>query len=194
MPPTFNRTNRFTKGFQNLIDSYGMASYREANPALYTIITFPFLFAVMFGDLGHAIIMACFGGYLVLAEKKIQRKKITSEIFSIFFAGRYIILLMGFFSMYTGFVYNDIFSKSMNIFGSSWFVNLNEEEALETDELSLDPRFDYEGTPYFIGLDPAWQLAKNKIIFLNSFKMKLSIIIGVIHMIFGVCVSVVNFV
>jgi len=43
-------------------------------------------------------------------------------------------------------------------------------------------------------MDPIWQLADNKIIFLNTFKMKLSIIVGVLHMIFGVSMSVVNFV
>nr|CAH7739777.1 unnamed protein product [Callosobruchus chinensis] len=191
-PPTFNRTNKFTKGFQNLIDSYGVACYREANPALYTIITFPFLFAIMFGDSGHALIMFFFGLWLVLDEKKIGAQKNKSEIFSIFFAGRYIILLMGVFSFYTGFIYNDIFSKSVNIFGSRWQI-VNESHLAE-EQYELLPRTHYKETPYLFGVDPIWQMAKNKIIFLNSFKMKLSIIFGVVHMIFGVCVSVINFV
>jgi len=191
-PPTFNRTNKFTKGFQNLIDSYGVASYREVNPALYTLITFPFLFAIMFGDAGHGIIMLTFGAYMVIWEKKLQTKKIDSEIWNIFFAGRYIILLMGIFSIYTGIIYNDVFSKSLNIFGSSWEVGYNESTVLTNEALELDPKHLFSGNPYPLGLDPVWQLAENKIIFLNSYKMKLSIIFGVIHMIFGVCMSVVN--
>ncbi|XP_043586992.1 V-type proton ATPase 116 kDa subunit a1 isoform X1 [Bombus pyrosoma] len=191
-PPTFNRTNKFTKGFQNLIDAYGVASYREANPALYTIITFPFLFSIMFGDCGHGLILSLFAVYMIASEKKFMAQKSASEIWNIFFAGRYIILLMGLFSIYTGIIYNDVFSKSFNIFGSSWHISY--EDAIEEDDvIELNPATsNYAQVPYPLGMDPVWVLAENKIIFLNSYKMKLSIIFGVVHMIFGVFMSIPN--
>ncbi|XP_032674157.1 V-type proton ATPase 116 kDa subunit a isoform X2 [Odontomachus brunneus] len=192
-PPTYNRTNKFTKGFQTLIDAYGVASYREMNPAPYTIITFPFLFAIMFGDSGHGLIMFLFGGWMVLKEKPLAAKKSDNEIWNIFFGGRYIIFLMGIFSIYTGLIYNDVFSKSLNIFGTNWVINYNLSTVMNNKELQLNPSSeDYIDYPYPFGMDPVWQLAENKIIFLNSYKMKISIIFGVLHMLFGVMVGLWN--
>ena len=73
-PPTFFRTNDFTGVFQvfksfefffyfrkEIVNTYGVPRYREINPGLFTIVLFPFLFGVMFGDVGHGFIVFLFG-------------------------------------------------------------------------------------------------------------------------------------
>ena len=72
--------------------------------------------------------------------------------------------------MFTGLIYNDIFSKSMTLWESAW----------EWPHQNGTVTAIQHGT-YPFGLDPAWHGSDNALVFSNSYKMKMSIIIGVIH-------------
>ncbi|KAG1768583.1 V-type ATPase, V0 complex, 116kDa subunit family [Suillus placidus] len=182
-PPTFTRTNKFSEGFQTIMDAYGIATYQEVNPGLFAIVTFPFLFAVMFGDIGHGLIIFFAALYMIIQEKKWARQELN-EIVGQFFYGRYIILLMGMFSVFTGLMYNDIFSKSLHIWHSGWDFP---EPASNGVSYAVS-----NGHMYPFGVDPAWHGADNGLVFTNSYKMKMSIVLGVIHMTFALCLQLPN--
>merc|ERR1712032_1321474 len=68
MGPTHYVTNKFTYAYQEFVNTYGIPRYQEANPALFTTATFPFLFGVMYGDIGHGLLLMCVGLFFIWNE------------------------------------------------------------------------------------------------------------------------------
>ena len=179
-PPTYFKLNEFTWVFQEIVNTYGFPRYREVNPGLFTIATFPFLFGVMFGDIGHGSLLLAFGAYLCYNAEEIKSSKGS---LAIILPARYLILMMGFFALYCGLIYNDFMSIPFNLFGSCYDLENIVPGTIVQKEV---------GCNYPFGLDPAWYGTQNELTFFNSLKMKLSVILGVAHMMFGIVLKAVN--
>jgi len=176
-PPTYTKTNEYTQSFQDVIDTYGIPRYQESNPALIATVTFPFIFGMMYGDIGHGLMLFGFGVYLVMRGEQF-RYTIPPLC-----EARYMVLSLGFFATYAGFLYNDFFSIGLPLFESRWEKSATGEYSpLET----YDTKNAGGGGPYPFGVDWVWAGASNELLFLNSMKMKLSVCFGVLQMIVGV--------
>ncbi|CAE7329849.1 ATP6V0A4 [Symbiodinium pilosum] len=173
-PPTYIRVNDYTEAFQDVIDTYGIPKYQEANPALLTVVTFPFIFGMMYGDVGHGILLFLAGLWLC---RNAETFRFTQPSL---FSARYMVVSLGFFAIYCGFMYNDFFSVGLQIFNSRY---------KDAGDGNWIPTFDVKnegGTgPYPFGLDWAWHGASNELLYVNSLKMKLSVLFGVLQMTVG---------
>ncbi|XP_059636860.1 V-type proton ATPase subunit a3-like [Cornus florida] len=185
-PPTYFRTNKFSSAFQEIVDAYGVAKYQEANPGVYTIITFPFLFAIMFGDWGHGICLFLATLYFIMREKKLSNQKL-GDIMQMTFGGRYVIMMMAIFSIYTGLIYNEFFSVPFELFGPSAY-ECRDSSCRDASTVGL---IKVHAT-YPFGVDPKWHGTRSELPFLNSLKMKMSILLGVAQMNLGIILSYFN--
>ena len=116
-PPTFIKSNDFTTVFQEIVNTYGIPMHKEINPAVFAIVTFPFLFGVMFGDVGHGSLLLFVGMLLCVLHSKLKDNLALEGIFMM----RYIFLMMGFFAVFCGLIYNEFFAIPMSIFGGSTY-------------------------------------------------------------------------
>lgn len=185
--PTHFRTNKFTDAYQEFVNTYGVPRYREINPALFTAATFPFLFGVMYGDIGHGFILAL-AGFIMICTEKYGDSREAGEMVKGLYSARYMLLMMGLMGLYAGLIYNDFFSIGLNLFGSSWDFLTREQGAEATNKGAYGDA----NNVYPFGVDPAWHIADNELLFFNSMKMKMSVILGIIQMTFGVLLRGVN--
>lgn len=95
---------------------------------------------------------------------------------------------MALFSIYTGLLYNEFFSMVTTFFGPSRFEcatngDVRDAEAMMMDHALCPTAFTTglamrPGGPYPVGVDPAWHGTRTELPFLNSMKMKMSIVMG----------------
>ena len=175
---TYFQMDDFVYPFQAIVDTYGIPRYKEVNPGLFSIISFPFLFGIMFGDIGHGFLLLLFSFYLELNNKKIQN---SDSFLKSLIKYRYILILMGFFSFFCGIIYNDFMSIPLSFFSSCYVNDYNGKMAKKKPNCI-----------YPIGIDPKWYSATNDLTYMNSFKMKWSVIIGVIQMTLGIILRGLN--
>ena len=175
--------------------------HKEINPAVFAIVTFPLLFGVMFGDLGHGFLWFFVGTVLCLLNSKLKKNPGMEGVLML----RYIFLMMGFFSMFAGMIYNEFFAIPMQFLGGSCYedklsiIGSNKVfgYAMKIDSFK-NPASGRSGTDqypncvYPIGFDPVWALTDQLLSFTNNFKMKMAVIFAIIQMSLGIILKGLN--
>lgn len=131
------------------------------------IFTFPVMFGAMFGDVFHGIILFIISSYMISKYDKLNHK---CGVLQILLNGRFIIFLCSLSSLYFGLLYGDFAGMPIKLFKSQF----------ET------------GYTYPFGIDPTWHHAENSMTFTNSLKMKMSLILGFVHMTIGSTIDIIN--
>ncbi|KAL0418160.1 UNVERIFIED_CONTAM: V-type proton ATPase subunit a1 [Sesamum radiatum] len=140
----------------------------------------------MFGDWGHGICLLLGALILIAREKRLGSQKLGSFM-EMLFGGRYVLLMMSLFSIYCGLIYNEFFSVPFHIFGSSAY-RCRDATCSDARTVGL---VKYRDT-YPFGVDPSWRGSRSELPFLNSLKMKMSILFGVAQMNLGIILSYFN--
>ncbi len=63
-PPTLLRSARLAAPFRVLVDTYGVLPYSDVDPTAFAAVAFVIMFGMMFGDVGHGLLLMLLGGVL----------------------------------------------------------------------------------------------------------------------------------
>jgi len=119
----------------------------------------------MFGDIFTGGLTCVFVAMLYYFGRTAKPTSILGQAYLY----RHFLALVGLFSVYNGFLYNDFTSMPIYLFGDTCFAY---KEGSSTPTLKPN-------CVYGFGVDPSWYMSTEELTFLNSLKMKTSVILGV---------------
>ncbi|MFZ3058647.1 MAG: V-type ATPase 116kDa subunit family protein [Candidatus Methanoperedens sp.] len=100
-PPTMLSNPAMMKPFEKLVKTYGLPSYYEIDPTWILFATFPLIFGIMYGDVGHGIGLFLLSTGLLLSGKSFNVVKFKEYAL--------ILLSCSIFSIFFGFLYGEFF-------------------------------------------------------------------------------------
>ena len=136
----------FLRAFQQLVTTYGWPSYGELDPTFLMILTFPLIFGMMFGDVGHGLLVLSMG--LVLASGMVKRLRQASS-----FAG--LLISCGVTSTVFGILYGSVFGLE-NILPAIWLRPM--ENILDILIYSIAIGVILLNIGFLLGLANAWRM------------------------------------
>jgi V/A-type H+-transporting ATPase subunit I len=112
-PPTKLVHNRFVRPFEEITKLYGLPHYEEVDPTPFIAVTFPLFFGLMFGDVGHGLILLLGGlavGMLIKGQSAIKNVC-------------YILAACGLAAIFAGLLFGEFFG--VELFTPLWFSPFN---------------------------------------------------------------------
>ncbi|MCW4031740.1 MAG: hypothetical protein NWE80_05180, partial [Candidatus Bathyarchaeota archaeon] len=111
MPTIIRPVPRFFEAFEKLTFSLGYPGPKEINPVLLMAVTFPFLFGIMFADVGQGAILLTVGFILLYFRGKVDINEV-GDIMRYFIVSGGLFVLCGISAIIFGFLFGEFFGPS----------------------------------------------------------------------------------
>ncbi|KON31074.1 hypothetical protein AC478_03315 [miscellaneous Crenarchaeota group-1 archaeon SG8-32-3] len=111
VPTVIKPVPRFFEAFEKLTFSLGYPRPEEINPVLLMAVTFPFLFGIMFADVGQGAILLAVGLIILYFRGKVDINKV-GDIMRYFIVSGGLFVLCGTSAIIFGFLFGEFFGPS----------------------------------------------------------------------------------
>lgn len=164
IPISFENPKIF-KPFESIVEMFGLPSYSEIDPTPILAITFPLIFGLMFGDVGHGAILVLGG----LGMIRLGRDNKSYQNYGM------ILLYCGIFAILFGFLYGSIFGYE-DVLSKLY-------ESLDIGREKIIHHQGHEETIRILWKSPPHEMEE---------MIGIAIFVGVIHMSIGLILSAAN--